>query len=135
MNIPLLPRQCISIKFVLCVVGLSMATACKTPQREATDEDILALLGNSEKSPHANAIRPEVYSCLWLISSFEQHKPKDIPPEFSTFRRNCESRLLKLVEDPDRNPLGIQLENMKKPDFLLKVDRIRNNMQGSPGNT
>ncbi|MBF8222384.1 hypothetical protein [Halomonas sp. 328] len=113
---------------LLAFSALPVLTACGDSIPQATDEQLLTLLGNSrevrgEQLPPS--IPRSVEECVRLLSGLEDEVVKDIPAEFlGQMKAECRSGLRNHLEDPERNPMGLELAHFDERELGERISDL-----------
>lgn len=113
---------------LLAFTALPILTACGDSIPEASDEQLLTLLGNS-REVRGEQLPPSiprgVEECVRLLSGLEDEIVKDIPADaLGQMKANCRSGLRDHLEDPERNPMGLELAHFDERELGERISAL-----------
>ncbi len=110
------------------ILAAALLSGCKSSLPETTDAEIVTLVGGSGgfSFDGERKISKTVLDCAGTLSGLDDDLLKDAGPEMlGLFKTSCRQRLNRFVSDPDRNPLGFELEHFENPELAERIEKIR----------
>src|SRR5690606_15118147 len=102
-------------------VLLTLLTACGNSVPEATDEQLLSLVGNKQTfmgSTVPLSISKRTVECVRVLSGVDEAIYKDMPSEMlGTFKTQCRQDFSERVANKDKNPLGFTIEAFENKEL------------------
>ncbi|MCB5205506.1 hypothetical protein LH464_23975 [Neorhizobium sp. T786] len=112
---------------LLGAVVLPVVTACGDGLPQATDAQILAMLGESPFDPDdgPSTIPRRTEECPRVLSGLDQAIYKDMPSDMlGMFKTDCRTNLAKIISDTSRNPLSYSIEDFENKELAARISRI-----------
>lgn len=113
---------------LLAFIALPILSACGNSVPEASDEQLLTLLGDV-REVRGETLPPSLSrgleECVRLLSGLENEVVKDIPDEIiGQMKADCRSGLRNYLEDPDRNPMGLELAHFEDRELGERISAL-----------
>lgn len=113
---------------LLAFMALPILSACGNAIPEASDEQLLTLLGDV-REVRGETLPPSISrsfeECVRLLSGLEDEVVKDIPDEFlGQMKAECRSGLRDHLEDPERNPMGLELAHFDERELGERISAL-----------
>lgn len=110
-------------------LGLALLAACGDSVPDATDAQLLQLVGNQSTfmgSTTPLAISKGTVECVRVISGIDEAIYKDMPAEIlGTFKTQCRKELSERVADSAKNPLGFKLESFENKELAERITKLK----------
>lgn len=110
-------------------LGLALLAACGDGVPEATDDQLLQLVGNQSSfmgSTAPLAISKRTVECVRALSGVDDDIYKDMPAEMlGTFKTHCRKDLSTRVADNTKNPLGFKLESFENKALAERITKLK----------
>lgn len=111
----------------LAVLPLLAACGEKTP--DATDEQLLQLLGSSSSFLGSDApvnISKRIVECAQLLSGLADEIVKDMPDEMlGVFKTECRKGFDEIVKDPAKNPVGFEIVHFENKELAQRIAALK----------
>ncbi|MGR2738362.1 hypothetical protein ACUY1T_07915 [Billgrantia sp. Q4P2] len=112
----------------LAFIAFPLLAACGNSTPQVSDEQLLHLLGESREA-HGEQLPPSISrgleECVRLLSGLEDEIVKDIPAEFlGQMKAECRVGLREYLENPDRNPMGLELAHFDERQLGERVSEL-----------
>lgn len=118
------------IKTLATATCIALLTACQPSIPEATDEQIVEIVGSSTETFGIKVIQKDAIECLRLISGLDDQIFKDAPTTFvAGIKTKCRKELGKRLKDDTRNPMGFELEHFENQDLVTRIELIQKDQQ------
>jgi hypothetical protein len=112
---------------LLAAIILPVVVACGKEVPQASDEQILAMLGerNALLSDAPSTITKPVEECPRVLSGLDDAIYKDMPAEIlGMFKTECRTKLAKILGDKSKNDAGFSIEDFETKELATRISRI-----------
>ncbi|MGO2263737.1 hypothetical protein [Halomonas sp.] len=114
--------RCIAFSSVL------LLAACGDSVPEATDEQLVSLLGEHEEAygqPMPPSILRNTEECVRLLAGLEDEIVQDIPDEYlGRIKADCRTDLRDKLQESELNPIGIELSHFENRELGERVSEL-----------
>ncbi|WP_265614926.1 hypothetical protein [Agrobacterium tumefaciens] len=114
---------------VVGVAVLPLLAACGEKVPEATDEQILQLLGSNSPFFGSDAplsISKRTAECAELLSGLADEIVKDMPEEvLGRIKTECRKNFDEVVKDPAKNPMGFKLAHFESKELAGRIAALK----------
>ncbi|MCA8864370.1 MULTISPECIES: hypothetical protein [unclassified Halomonas] len=105
-----------------------LLAACGDSVPEATDEQLVSLLGEHEEA-YGQPLPPRILSntedCVRLLAGLEDEIVQDIPDEYlGRIKADCRTDLRDRLQDSELNPMGIELSHFENRELGERVSEL-----------
>jgi hypothetical protein len=118
-----------SWRFAAGTLVLALLSACGDNIPEATDQQLLSLVGNKQTfmgSAAPLSISKRTVECVRLLSGVDEAIYKDMPSEMlGTFKTHCRQDFSQRIADKDKNPLGFKLEAFEDKELAERITKLK----------
>lgn len=118
-----------TLKIAPALLLFASLSACKPSLPEATDADIVKLVGGGgflSMSNDQTRISKGTEECARALSGLDDELFKDAGPEMlGMLKTDCRQRFQTMISDPKRNPLGFELAHFESPELAERIANIR----------
>jgi len=108
---------------------LPLLAACGEKVPEATDEQLLQLVGSSLTFLGSDAplnISKRTVECVQLLSGLADEIVKDMPEEIlGQIKTDCRKNLDIVVKDPAKNPIGFKLAHFENKELAERIATLK----------
>lgn len=116
-------------RFAAGTVLLALLSACGDGVPEATDEQLLSLVGNKQTFTGSTAplsISKRTVECVRVLSGVDEAIYKDMPSEMlGSFKTHCRQDFSERVANKDKNPLGFTLEAFENKELAERITKLK----------
>ncbi len=114
---------------VVGVAVLPLLAACGEKVPEATDEQLLQLLGSSSSFFGSGAplsISKRTVECAELLSGLADEIVKDMPEVvLGQIKTECRKGFDEVVKDPAKNPMGFKLAHFENKELAERIAALK----------
>ncbi|MES4992572.1 hypothetical protein ACTJJ7_11725 [Phyllobacterium sp. 22229] len=108
---------------------LPLLAACGEKFPEATDEQLLQLVGSSSSFLGSDAplsISKRTVECVQLLSGLADEIVKDMPDEIlGQIKTECRKNFDETVKNPAKNPMGFKLAHFENKEFAERIEKLK----------
>ncbi|RCL02203.1 MAG: hypothetical protein JSC189_000716 [Candidatus Tokpelaia sp. JSC189] len=120
-------KRTLAVSAIL-IASLTLS-ACEKSAPKISDEEVLTLLGEKvafSKDDMPLSISKRTEECARMISGLDTNVYKDMSKEMlGSFKTACRKDFQKIISDPQRNTVGLKLEDMENAKFSEQITRVR----------
>ncbi len=117
------------LRIVTCTLGLILLAACGDGVPEATDAQLLQLIGSKRDFMGASeplSISKRTVECVRALSGVDDIVYKDMPAEMlGSFKTHCRKALSERIADSSKNPLGFKLESFENKELAERITALK----------